>query len=65
MQQEFKVKGMTCGHCVKAVTQAVQLLDNTAVVSVELESGKVVISSGVPRERLVEAIREEGYAVVT
>jgi copper chaperone len=65
MQQEFKVKGMTCGHCVKAVTQAVQLLDNMAVVSVELESGKVVISSGVPRERLVEAIREEGYAVVT
>jgi copper chaperone len=65
MQQEFKVQGMTCGHCVKAVTQAVQLLDNTAVVSVELDSGKVVISSGVSRERLVEAIRDEGYAVVT
>jgi len=65
MQQEFKVQGMSCGHCVKAVTQAVQLLDNTAVVSVELDSGKVVISSGVSRERLVEAIRDEGYAVVT
>ncbi|MCX7213232.1 MAG: cation transporter [Burkholderiales bacterium] len=65
MQQEFKVQGMTCGHCVKAVTQAVQLLDNTAVGSVELDSGKVVISSGVSRERLVEAIRDEGYAVVT
>ena len=65
MQQEFKVQGMTCGHCVKAVTQAVQLLGNTAVVSVELDSGKVVISSGVSRERLVEAIRDEGYAVVT
>jgi copper chaperone len=65
MQQEFKVQGMTCGHCVKAVTQAVQLLDNTAVVSVELDSGKVVINSDVPRERLVEAIRDEGYAVVT
>jgi copper chaperone len=65
MQQEFKVQGMTCGHCVKAVTQAVQLLDNTAAVSVELDSGKVVINSDVPRERLVEAIRDEGYAVVT
>jgi copper chaperone len=65
MQQEFKVQGMSCGHCVKAVTQAVQLLDNTAVVSVELDSGKVVINSTVPRERLVEAIREEGYTVVT
>jgi copper chaperone len=65
MQQEFKVQGMTCGHCVKAVTQAVQLLDNAAAVSVELESGKVVINSDLPRERLVEAIREEGYTVVT
>jgi copper chaperone len=64
MQQEFKVQGMTCGHCVKAVTQAVQLLDNAAAVSVELESGKVVINSDLPRERLVEAIREEGYTVV-
>ena len=65
MQQEFKVQGMNCGHCVKAVTQAVQLLDNAAAVSVELDSGKVVINSTVPRERLVEAIREEGYTVVT
>ena len=65
MQQEFKVQGMTCGHCVKAVTQAVQLLDKAAAVSVELDSGKVVINSTVPRERLVEAIREEGYTVVT
>jgi copper chaperone len=64
MQQEFKVQGMTCGHCVKAVTQAVQLLDTAAAVSVELESGKVVINSDLPRERLVEAIREEGYTVV-
>jgi copper chaperone len=63
MQQEFKVQGMTCGHCVKAVTQAVQLLDSAAAVSVELESGKVVVNSQVPRERLVEAIRDEGYTV--
>jgi copper chaperone len=65
MQQEFNVQGMTCGHCVKAVTQAVQLLDSAAAVSVELDSGKVVINSDVPRERLVEAIRDEGYSVVT
>jgi copper chaperone len=65
MQQVFKVQGMTCGHCVKAVTHAVQLLDNAAAVSVELDSGEVVIDSGLPRERLVEAIREEGYTVVT
>ncbi|MEI6547901.1 MAG: cation transporter [Burkholderiales bacterium] len=64
MQQEFKVQGMTCGHCVKAVTQAIQLLDHAAAVSVELESGKVVVDSSLAREQLAEVIREEGYSVV-
>ena len=65
MQQEFKVQGMTCGHCVKAVTQAIQLLDPSAAVAVELDSGKVVVDSTLVRERVVEAIREEGYSVST
>jgi copper chaperone len=65
MQQEFKVQGMTCGHCVKAVTQAIQLLDQAAAVSVELDSGKVVVDSTLARDRIAEAIREEGYSVVT
>ncbi len=65
MQQEFKVQGMTCGHCVKAVTQAIQLLDQSAVVAVELDSGKVVVDSNLARERLADVIRDEGYSVVT
>jgi len=65
MQQVFKVQGMTCGHCVKAVTQAIQLLDQTAVVAIELDSGKVVVDSTLARERIAEAIQDEGYSVVT
>ena len=65
MQQEFKVQGMTCGHCVKAVTQAIQLLDPSAAVAVELDSGKVVVDSNLARERLADLIRDEGYSVVT
>ena len=65
MQQEFKVQGMTCGHCVKAVTQAIQLLDQAAVVAVELDSGKVVVDSTLARERIAEAIQDEGYSVAT
>jgi copper chaperone len=65
MQQVFKVQGMTCGHCVKAVTQAIQLLDQAAVVAVELDSGKVVVDSTLARERIAEAIQDEGYSVVT
>jgi copper chaperone len=65
MQQEFKVQGMTCAHCVKAVTQAIQLLDQAAAVAVELESGRVVVDSNFAREQLAEVIREEGYLVVS
>ena len=28
--QVFKVQGMSCGHCVRAVTNAVQALDAAA-----------------------------------
>jgi copper chaperone len=50
---------------VKAVTQAIQLLDQAAVVAVELDSGKVVVDSTLARERIAEAIQDEGYSVVT
>jgi copper chaperone len=32
MNQTFQVKGMTCGHCVRAVTEAVKSVDQQADV---------------------------------
>lgn len=61
--QTFQVKGMTCGHCERAVIQAVQALDSAAEVKVDLAKGEVRVASDVPAERLMEAIREEGYEV--
>lgn len=63
MNQLFQVQGMSCGHCVKAVTQAVQKLDPQAVVNVSLDQGRVEVQSTAAREALAEAIREEGYTV--
>jgi len=37
--QLFDVVGMTCGHCVRAVTEAVQHVDPTATVQVDLIAG--------------------------
>ena len=34
--QVFSVEGMTCGHCVKAVTQAIKSQDPAAEVTVDL-----------------------------
>jgi copper chaperone len=61
--QNFTVTGMTCGHCVRAVTEAVARLDATAAVRVDLANGQVEIDSPLPRAALAEAITEEGYAV--
>lgn len=58
----FNVQGMTCGHCVKAVTQAVQAMDPKAQVQVDLDAGTVQVQSSLPAEVVVEAIQEEGYA---
>jgi copper chaperone len=60
---ELKVSGMSCQHCVKAVTQAVQALDDQAKVTVDLSSGLVSVSSTANLEQVKAAIAEEGYEV--
>lgn len=60
----FQVQGMTCGHCERAVTQAVQSVDPAATVHIDRSTGRVeVASSQAPRDALAHAIAEEGYTV--
>jgi copper chaperone len=61
--QTFKVDGMTCGHCERAITKAIQGLDARAKVQVERRAGIVETDSDLPAERLAEAIRVAGYGV--
>jgi copper chaperone len=63
MEQIFQVKGMTCGHCEKAVTRAVQQADPQAQVLIERSQDKVTVQSALDRETLSRAIAQEGYAV--
>ena len=63
MNQSFQVQGMTCGHCVKAVTEAVKTIDPKAEVQVDLASGKVQVQSEQDRAAIAGAIEEEGYKV--
>ena len=63
MEHIFTVTGMTCGHCERAVTQAVQQVDPNAQVRIDRASGKVDVDSTAPREALAAAIAEEGYTV--
>ncbi len=58
---DFKVDNMSCGHCVAAVTKAVQAADPGAQVGADLAAGRVAVTSALPPERLAEAIRSAGY----
>lgn len=59
--QVFSVEGMSCGHCVRAVTQALQNKDPAAVVRVDLASKKVEVESQLPSQEIIRLISEEGY----
>ena len=60
---EFQVQGMTCGHCERAVTEAVQQLDPQASVKIDRAANHVQVQSAHPRAALAAAIAEEGYQV--
>ena len=59
----FKVEGMSCGHCVRAVSDAVHGVDPAARVDVDLVAGQVRLESGAAAARLAAAIAAEGYEV--
>lgn len=63
MQQIFTVTGMTCGHCEKAVMQAIRSLDPQARVRIDRAQNRVEIESGQTRQALAAAIVAEGYQV--
>ena len=65
MNQTFNVTGMTCGHCEKAVTQAIKQVDPQAVVEVDRSQNRVNVQSEQARDTLAKAIAEEGYTVAS
>lgn len=59
----LKVSGMTCGHCVSAVSQAVRAVPGTEEVSVNLDRGEVTVQGDPDPGAVRAAIAEEGYEV--
>lgn len=59
----LKVSGMTCEHCVSAVTRAVEAVPDVEAVAVDLTRGEVAVR-GHPDEHAVrDAITGEGYEI--
>jgi copper chaperone len=60
--QEFQIPNMSCGHCVRSITEAVQALDPAARVTADVPQHKVQVESTAQREALVARLTEAGYA---
>lgn len=66
MQTTLDVRGMTCGHCEKAVKEALEQLEGLQGMEVNIGTGKVVTydDAQVTVKDMREAIEEQGYDVV-
>lgn len=62
--ETFAIEGMTCGHCVKAVREALEETDGVEVVDVQIGRAEVRYDAATrSRAEVEEAIEEAGYTV--
>jgi copper chaperone len=59
---QFQIPSMSCGHCVRAITEAVKAADPQAQVTTDLPTHQVNVESSATRETLVAQLTEAGYA---
>jgi copper chaperone len=62
----LNVKGMSCGHCVKAVEGSVGALSGVDSVKANLDAGTVAVefdSAVVTLDKIKETIDDQGYDV--
>ena len=59
----IKIKGMSCQHCVKAVTKALGEIDGVTDVQVDLNKGEATFEEMTPvaLELLQERIKKAGF----
>jgi copper chaperone len=63
--QTFRVDDMTCGHCVRTITEAVRAADPGAQVQADLAAHTVRIDGArIDAARLAAVIGEAGYSPV-
>ena len=61
----LNIEGMTCGHCVRSVDQALKAVDGVAVEQVTIGKATVRFDpSATSTDRIAQAIADEGYTVV-
>lgn len=59
----FQVIDMTCGHCVKTITNAVHAIAPDSTVQCDVATKKVVVEGEHDALKVESAIRDAGYTV--
>jgi len=62
-QLTLSVPGISCGHCVSAITGEVTGVPGVASVDVDLDAKVVTVAGDAARDAVVAAIEEAGYEV--
>lgn len=62
---DYVVTGMTCDHCVRAVTEEVGAVAGVEAVAVDLDSGRLTVTSAaeIAYASVAAAVDEAGYAL--
>ncbi len=59
---QFHIETMTCGGCARGVTKAIQGVDAAATVTADPPNRRVDVTTTAPREQIVAALTEAGFA---
>ena len=57
----FEIPNMTCGHCVRSVTEAVKAADPAAELQIDLPTHRVQVQTSAAREAVVARLVQAGY----
>jgi copper chaperone len=61
---QFHVPSMTCGHCVRTITRAIQTLDPQARVDVDLDAQRVAVTATLTSDQVVAVLAAQDYAAM-
>ncbi|MEQ6896753.1 cation transporter [Microbacterium sp. KR10-403] len=59
----YRVDGMTCNHCVQAVTREVSAVPGVDEAVVDLAAGTVAVTGVAAESAVAAAVEEAGYAL--
>lgn len=65
MKKKINIEGMSCGHCVSHVKEALEELSNVKVLEVNLNEKVALVDTDIDDTILISAIDEAGYDVMS